>query len=168
MNTTTTIEAHRAKLTKLHRAKERLTSVRFRGRRHLPKDTEESVLAEIRQLERQIARERKANLRCWVRIEEIRYPGSGTVELSVWEPSGLFQHSTFFTDALGVHGRIGTRPLPQDIEDMRGGSPERLAAVAAWNEAENREAWLAIVAQHPEAAAGKLINGAIRLEGSAP
>lgn len=162
---TTTIKAHHANLTALYRAKERLCSVRFHGQHHSPQDTEKSVLSTIRQLETQIARERKANLRHWVDVEVLR--SSDRQEFAAWEPSALFQHSTFRTHSTGgVYGLIGKRPLPQDIEDMRGGSPERLAAVAAWSEAENREAWLAIVARYPEAAAGEMTRGRIVVKGA--
>lgn len=167
MNTAQEIYYHRESLGQLHRAKERLHRVRFQrtyGR------SEADCLAEVRDLERRISTERSTCLRRWTQVRKFNL-GTST-EYSAWEPSSLFQHSSITSDPPqpdgGYWGSIGTRPLPQSIEDLRGGSPERLAAVAAWNDAQDREAWLVIIAACPEAAAGELkSSGRIVVRGAA-
>lgn len=89
----------------------------------------------------------------------------GGLEYSAWEPSApMSKHSTITTcdtedGPCGTSGRryewlgrLGTRALTPEIDALRGGSPERIAACDAYRAAQHAVAVAAIVECFPEAA----------------
>lgn len=82
---------------------------------------------------------------------------------SAWEPTqmklqgphGPETHSAiaFFDD--GAYGKVGSRGLPESIERLQGGSPERISACRAWRAGQREEAFRAILVAFPAAAEGQ-------------
>jgi hypothetical protein len=93
--------------------------------------------------------------------------GTGIRVYSAWEPSkiGSGGHSTitWCADSKGWFGRIGTGPLPRDLDALPARSAERSAAVRAWHAAEYDRAYAAILARHPEAGSGRRDMGQIEV-----
>ncbi len=86
------------------------------------------------------------------------------VVYAAYEPSSYFgPHSTLYTIDGQVHGSIPSRRLPEEIEALKPGSPERLVACDANRRANEAEAYAAIVAAYPEAADGRRGMGEIEL-----
>lgn len=79
---------------------------------------------------------------------------------SAWRPMvgflpGNFSTFTSFDGREGWYGQMGTERLPEDIEALRGGSPERIAAVRAFSAQRDSVARDAIIAAFPEAMHGR-------------
>lgn len=74
--------------------------------------------------------------------------GTDVRVVQAWEP--MNGHRQITTINGEWYGRIGTSPLPIEIQNMRSFSPERNAAVCAWHEAERQRAYDAIEAHNPE------------------
>ena len=82
----------------------------------------------------------------------------------VWEPSAImWRHSTITTINGKWYGRIGSRPLPPEMDKIPVG-PERLAAVRKWQEDQYQEAYNLIIGAFPEAQAGSRDMGEITLK----
>lgn len=79
----------------------------------------------------------------------------GGVSYTAWERSNVMgPHSTLMHIDGVCYGQIGTRRLA-GIEHLRGGSPERLAALAVHRQREADRALDAILSGYPEAAEGR-------------
>lgn len=98
-------------------------------------------------------------------VRKTRIIGTRCVVYSAWEPSSLLgKHGTVTTNAYGDWiGRVGTRAISPEVEKMKGGSPERCAAVDAHHKAQYEEAYAAIIARYPEAAEGRRDMGEIEI-----
>ena len=90
--------------------------------------------------------------------------GSNAVVYAAYEPSSYFgRHSSLFTIDGQCCGSLPSRRIPEAIEAMRGGSPERCAACDAFRAANESEAYAAIVSAYPEAANGYRSLGEIEV-----
>lgn len=67
----------------------------------------------------------------------------GTLIATVWEPSSpCGNHATITSFESGAFfGQLGSRRIPTEIERLRGGSPERIAACEKWRRAQADEAF---------------------------
>jgi hypothetical protein len=89
-------------------------------------------------------------------VRKTRLTFRNTVVYSAWTKSaadGTHHTITSFVGVQGVWGKLGTENIPAAIDTMPTGM-ERSAAVRAWRTARQAAARAAILAQHPEAAAG--------------
>lgn len=87
-------------------------------------------------------------------VRATRIIGTKLVVFSAWEPSAMMgKHRTIttFDGDSEWYGQIGSRPLPADIEVLKGGSPERSEALRQFRQAQQIEAFGAIRAAFPEA-----------------
>jgi hypothetical protein len=80
----------------------------------------------------------------------------------VWAPRN--GHGTITTINGAWMGRVGTEALPAALDALPYGA-ERCAAVRAWQQAQYDAAYAAILAAHPEAAAGRRDMGEIEVVG---
>jgi hypothetical protein len=89
--------------------------------------------------------------------------GTGSI-FTAYEASSHFGiHSSLMTLDGQVCGKLTTRRIPRDVETLRPGSPERLAACDAFWSACEAESYAAIIAAFPEAASGVKDRGEIVL-----
>jgi len=101
-----------------------------------------------------------------LRIRAYQIIDTTTVVYSAWTPSRLIgRHSTItsFDGAPGWWGRLGSERLPVELEGLKPGSDERIAAVRAFHDACYQAAYEAILAEHPEAAGGRRSMGEIEV-----
>lgn len=88
-------------------------------------------------------------------IERTQIIGTNRVYFSAWEPDA--GHSTINYSQHGFKaGRVGTRALPDVLDDLPPMSNERLTLVMEWKRAEYQEAYQAILEAHPELGGKKL------------
>lgn len=91
-----------------------------------------------------------------------RYKVIGTFRWNycAYEPGTPWStHATWTTFGTSVwYGSVMSRRIPQEIEAMKAGSPERLAACAAWSVERRRDALAAIHAAFPETKGGRQDN----------
>lgn len=66
------------------------------------------------------------------------------------------------------YGTVTSRRLPDELEAMKGGSPERIAAVREFQNARQEEAYAAILAAFPETMTGKRRSGEISMTWDTP
>lgn len=77
----------------------------------------------------------------------------GVAVFEAYEPSAVMgKHHVITTFDGAWYGQIGSRFIPAEIEALRGGSPERLAACDAYRAAQRAEAYALIREAFPEAA----------------
>lgn len=86
----------------------------------------------------------------------------GEVVYSAWEP--YTDHGTVFHNGDEAYGELMSRPLPAELDALPPRSEARIHAVQAWREALRQEAYEAIVALRPAAAAGERLDGEIWLK----
>jgi len=88
--------------------------------------------------------------------------GTKMIVYEVWEPSSLMgRHSTVRTINGEWYGRLGTKSLPYEIDQLPAGSNERLLAVGRWLDQQYEEAYRIILAAYPEAFTGRRSMGTI-------
>ena len=96
--------------------------------------------------------------------------GTDWISCDAWEPEPFYDpamrgHSTIThlepPEVLrpAWYGRIGTRPLPAELEALKPFSDERLKAVGQWHEEQYAEGCALIKRVFPEFAAGKCVMG---------
>lgn len=95
-----------------------------------------------------------------MRVKKTNIIGTEMTVYSVWEPYA--GHSTFTFEAGMKLGRVGTRPLPRELEELPA-SPERCEKVAAWLVAQCDDAYRAILDQYPHTRKGRPDMGEILL-----
>jgi hypothetical protein len=103
-----------------------------------------------------------------IRVTATDIIGTGIRVFSAWEPSkiGTGGHGTirsFDGAAPGWFGRVGTGPLPSDLDALPAYSDERIAAVSSWLLSEYDRAYAAIMEQHPEAGSGRRSMGQVEV-----
>lgn len=97
-----------------------------------------------------------------VRTHTNKIIGTKVRVFSAWEPSSYCgPHSTLMTLGGQVHGRIGSRRLPAELDRLPAMTEERSTAVRAWLNAQYEEAYQHIIAEYPEAAQGERDVGEI-------
>lgn len=95
------------------------------------------------------------------RIQVIRHVYARLTVYSAWEP---YAGHTTSTHINGVrYGRVGTSPLPANLDALKPLSDERYSSVRAWYRAEYQRAYDAIIAAYPEATAGTCDMGEIEV-----
>jgi hypothetical protein len=101
-----------------------------------------------------------------IMVRKTKMLGSGNRHIfSAYEPSNLFgPHSAVTTEGGVWFGQIGTRRIGPEIEKLKGGSPEHIAACNAQRKLQAEEARAAILAAFPEAASGRLLWGDVAHE----
>jgi hypothetical protein len=101
-----------------------------------------------------------------VRVHAYSICGTDCVVLAAYEPRA--GHGTWMSGPLDEPlGVLSTRPCPPEIQALKMGSPERLAAIDAWLRAMAEESYVAIVEAFPEAAAGERRYNDIEMWGAA-
>jgi hypothetical protein len=89
-------------------------------------------------------------------IQKTRIIGTKIVAYSAWTPSSYTGRHQTVTSIDGVcHGKVGTERIPAEIDALPVYTQERADAVLAWYAAQREIAYAAILAAHPEAAAGQ-------------
>ncbi len=87
------------------------------------------------------------------------------VTLVAYEPSSFMgPHSSIFSIDDQWFGKIGSRELPEDLEALPARSEKRSKAVKTWQMAQYKEAYDAIIAEHPEAVEGSRLMGDITIK----
>lgn len=87
--------------------------------------------------------------------------GSETRIASAWEPYA--GHSTIMSLDGERMGRVGTEPVPAELDALPARSTERMDAVRAWQRERDERAYAAILAERPEFANGERRHGEISL-----
>ena len=100
-----------------------------------------------------------------IAIKRTHILGTRAIVYSAWEPGGIsHSHTTITTIGGARFGRIHTRTSGEEtFAHLRGGSPERIAAVRAWYAAKDEESYAAILTAYPEAADGVRSDGDIEV-----
>ena len=87
-------------------------------------------------------------------VQKYRIIGTNTVCYSAWEPSSYTgPHHTLTTIDGKVYGQVSTLRIPPEIDALPCGW-DRSDACARWYADQYERSYAAIVAAHPEAAAG--------------
>lgn len=100
-------------------------------------------------------------------IKKYSVAATDLIVYEAWEPSAIMgRHSTITSIDGEWYGRIGTRYLPTELEELPAGSEERLRAVGKWHEDQYEEAYRLILEAFPDADAGRRSMGEITLHWS--
>lgn len=92
--------------------------------------------------------------------------GTAITVYGAWEPTAptgraLYAHTTIQTIEGRSMGRVGTRGLTPELHALPSFSDARMDAIDAWHEAQEQEAYAAIIAAFPEAQGGRRTEGQI-------
>jgi hypothetical protein len=89
--------------------------------------------------------------------------GTRTIVFAAYEPARLMgTHSTITTCNGAWVGTVASRALPPELDDMHG--EERYAAVDAWRQDKEAQAYALIVQAYPDAIFGQRRHGDIEIQ----
>ncbi len=97
---------------------------------------------------------------CATQTRRFQIIGTDLEIIQAWEP--VAGHSEITTIDGGRYGRIGTRRITAALDSMPRGDA-RIAAVGAFYEAQNQEAYQIIEATHADASTGRHRHGEIEI-----